>query len=72
MVRRRPTDGLYHVGEPIMGSIVKVTEIIARSDRSFEEAVPNAVTEAGQSIRGIESVSYRVNAKVSFLAEGNQ
>lgn len=61
--------------------VVKVIEVIASSDTSFDDAVQNAVTEASKSVDNIESVyvkemnanvennevvSYAVNAKVSF------
>ena len=70
-----------------MSSIVKVTEVIAQSQKGFDDAVRNAVREAGKSIRGIKSVwidnfncvvenekivAYRVNAKISFLVEGHK
>lgn len=62
-------------------SIVKVIEVIAGSEKSFDDAVQNALTEASKSVKNIESiyvkhfkanvtdnkiVSYGVNAKVSF------
>lgn len=62
-------------------SIVKVIEVIASSNNSFEEATENAVTEASKSVKNIKSVyvkemnanvtnnkivSYAVNAKISF------
>ena len=65
-------------------AIVKVIEVIATSDKSFEEATKNALAEASQSIRNIKSiyikemnakvennqiVSYGVNAKISFLID---
>lgn len=65
-------------------SIVKVIEVLAESDTSFDDAAQNAVTEASQSVRNIKSVyikemtatvesgkisKYRVNAKVSFLLD---
>lgn len=61
--------------------IVKVIEVIATSDKSFDEAARNAVKEASKSIKNIKSVyikemkasvdgdsitSYAVNAKISF------
>lgn len=70
-----------------MSSIVKVTEVIAQSEKGFDDAVRNAVREAGKSIRGIKSVwidnfncvvenekivAYRVNAKISFVVEGHK
>lgn len=62
-------------------TIVKVIEVIASSDKSFDDAVQNAVNEASKSVKGISSVyvkemtanvtnnkivSYGVNAKISF------
>ena len=38
----------------IMSSIVKVTEVIAQSQKGFDDAVRNAVTEAAKTIRGIK------------------
>lgn len=67
-------------------SIVKVLEVIAESDKSFDDAAQRAVKEAAASVRGIKSiwidnfsgvvendriVRYRVNAKLSFLVEGH-
>ncbi|SDJ82444.1 hypothetical protein SAMN05421823_101199 [Catalinimonas alkaloidigena] len=62
-------------------SIVKVIEVIAWSEKGFDEAAQNAVTEASKSIRNIHSIyikemkahvkdskitSYGVNAQISF------
>lgn len=62
-------------------STVKVIEIIATSEKSFDDAARNAVKEAGKSVKNIQSVyikemnakvsnneitSYGVNAKISF------
>lgn len=61
--------------------IVKVIEVIAGSEKSFDDAVNNALIEASKSVKNIKSiyvkemtakvdnnkiVSYGVNAKVSF------
>ena len=69
-----------------MGSIVKVIEVIAQSDKSFDDAVRSAVKEASKTISGIKSIwvdnlsaevdgdritNFRVNAKVSFVLEGH-
>lgn len=66
-------------------SIVKVIEVIATSDKSFDEATKKAVTEASKTVKNIKSVyvkemnanvsnnqivSYAVNAKVSFEIDG--
>jgi flavin-binding protein dodecin len=68
-------------------SIVKVLEVIAESDKSFDDAAQQAVKQAAATVRGIKSiwvdnfsgvveddriVRYRVNAKLSFLVEGHQ
>lgn len=62
-------------------SIVKVIEVIATSEKSFDDAARNALKEAAKSVKNISSiyikemnakvenneiVSYGVNAKVSF------
>ena len=69
-----------------MSSIVKVIEVIAQSDKGFDDAVRNAVSEASKSVQGIKSVwvenfsaevegdrltKFRVNAKISFLVKGH-
>lgn len=63
-------------------SVVKVIEVIATSEQSFEDAVQNALQEASKSVKNIQSiyvkemnakvdnnqiVSYGVNAKISFV-----
>ena len=65
-------------------SIVKVIEVIASSEKSFDDAARNAVKEASKSVKNIKSVyikemdanvtdneivSYGVNAKVSFTVD---
>lgn len=62
----------------------KVVEVIAQSEKSFEDAVQVAVADASKSLRGIKSVyiknaeaqvqgdrvvSYRINAKLTFEVE---
>jgi flavin-binding protein dodecin len=69
-----------------MASIVKVLEVIAQSDKSFDDAAQQAVKQAAATVRGIKSiwidnfsgvvegdriVEYRVNAKLSFLVENH-
>ena len=66
-------------------SVVKVIEIIAQSDKGFDDAVRNAVQEAAKTVSGIKSVwveslsakvdgdrikSFRANCKVSFVVKG--
>jgi|APDOM4702015118_1054815.scaffolds.fasta_scaffold94449_2 flavin-binding protein dodecin len=70
-----------------MSSIVKVLEVIAQSDKSFDDAAQQAVREAAKSVRNIKSVwienfsgvvkgdrivEYRVNAKISFVVESQK
>jgi flavin-binding protein dodecin len=62
-------------------SVLKVIEILANSEESWEDAVQNAVTHASKTIKNIRSVNisnqsatvsggkidqYRVNVKISF------
>ena len=70
-----------------MSTIVKVLEVIAQSEKSFDDAAQQAVREAAASVRGIKSiwienfsgvvegdriVEYRVNAKISFTVEAHK
>ena len=65
-------------------SVVKVIEVLAQSEKSWEDAAQLAVTVAAKSVRNIKSiyienmqatvegnkiVEYRVDAKISFLVE---
>lgn len=65
-------------------SIVKVIEVLAESDKSWEDAAQEAVKEASKTVKNIKSiyienmeakvdkkkiVSYRINAKISFVLE---
>ena len=67
-----------------MGSIVKVIEVIAQSEKGFDDAVRNAVKEASKTVKNVKSVwvdnfsctvdgdkitEFRINAKISFLVE---
>jgi dodecin len=69
-----------------MSSIVKVVEVIAQSEKSFDDAVEQALQEAAQTIDGIKEiwvsgqkaivennriVEYRVTTKISFLVKGH-
>jgi flavin-binding protein dodecin len=68
-------------------AIVKVIEVIAGSEKSFDDAVKQALTQASKSVKNIKSiyvkhfnanvednriVSYGVNAKISFEVEDMQ
>ncbi|MCB5174250.1 MULTISPECIES: dodecin family protein [Microvirga] len=65
-------------------TLLKMIEVAAESDRSWEDAARRAVKIASQTIRNIRSISitsfdatvsddeimvYRVNAKISFALE---
>lgn len=67
-------------------AIVKVIEVIATSEKSFDEATRNALAEAAKTVKNIRSiyikemtakvennniVSFGVNAKVSFEVNSN-
>ena len=65
-------------------SVVKVIELIAESDQSWEAAAQAAVTHAGRTIRNIKSLyvqdfqakvddnkitQYKVTAKITFVVD---
>jgi len=65
-------------------TMLKVIEVLAESDKSWEDAAQSAVQQAAKSVRNIKSiyikdfeatvdnvrlVKYRVNAKISFVLE---
>jgi flavin-binding protein dodecin len=65
-------------------SVVKVIEVLAESDKSWEDAAQCAVDKASKSIHNIKSiylenleakvennklVKYRINAKISFALD---
>ena len=67
-------------------SVAKVTEIIASSSKSFEDAVDNGLERASETIKGITSAwvkdqsvtvkdgkvdEYRVNLSVTFVLKGS-
>ena len=67
-----------------MTNVVKVIEVLAESNKSWEDAAANAVTRAGKTLNEIKSIyikdfeakvennkitQYRINAKISFLLE---
>lgn len=62
-------------------AVLKVIEVLANSDNSWEEATKNAVAQASKSVKNIRSVyineqsatveggkmvNYRVNVKITF------
>ena len=70
-----------------MSSIVKVIEVISQSNKSFDDALRNAVTEAGKTVTGMKTIwvdnlsaeidgtsitQFRVNAKISFVLDARK
>lgn len=66
-------------------AMLKVIEVLAQSNKSWEDAAQQAVETASETVRGIKSIyiknleaavenghitTYRINAKVSFLLDG--
>jgi len=67
-----------------MSKVVKVIEVLAQSEKSWEDAAKKAVKAASKSIDNIKSIyivdmnakvkgdriiNYRINAKISFVVE---
>jgi hypothetical protein len=67
-----------------MRTMLKVIEVIAESNKGWEDAAAGAVTRAGKTLKGIKSiyikdfqakvennkiVMYRINANISFMLE---
>jgi dodecin len=65
-------------------SMLKVVEVLAESNQSWEDAAKQAVTNAAKTVRNIKSIyienfeacvdgdkitRYRINAKISFMIE---
>ncbi|MCF6245456.1 MAG: dodecin family protein [Sulfurovum sp.] len=65
-----------------MSKVVKVIEVLAQSEKSWEDAAAGAVKAASKSVDGIKGINitnmsakvdgnkivkYRINAKISFL-----
>lgn len=65
-------------------SVVKVIEVLADSKVSWEDAAKNAISKASETLHNVKSVyikdqgakvengkivSYRINAKVSFILD---
>jgi dodecin len=66
------------------GAIVKILELVGSSEKSFSDAVRNAVKTASETVRGIQGVevigsnatvdngeltNYKVHCKIAFLIE---
>jgi len=73
-----------HRGEHIMNSVARVTEITARSAKSFEDALQVGINRATKTLRGVTSawikeqkveikkgkiISYQVNMLVTFVID---
>jgi len=69
-----------------MSEIVKVIEVLAQSEKGWEEAAQQAVQTAAQSLRNVQSIyikefsasvqdgkvtQYRITAKISFDLESS-
>lgn len=65
-------------------AMLKVIEVLAESDKNWEDAAQRAIDDASETVRGIKSIyiesleatvdggkidKYRINAKLSFLLE---
>ena len=65
-------------------SVVKIVELVGSSEKSWQEAVDNAVARASKTIRNVRGVDvqgwtgkvrdgkiieYRANIKISFMVE---
>jgi dodecin len=65
-------------------TMLKVIEVLADSNKSWEDAAQQAVSNASKTVRNVKSIwienfeatvedgklkSYRVNAKISFMLE---
>jgi hypothetical protein len=65
-------------------STLKVIEVLAESNKSWEDAAQEAVTTASKTVRNVKSIwidnfeatvedgkleSYRINAKVAFVLD---
>jgi flavin-binding protein dodecin len=76
--------GIKSAQEAVM-AMLKVIEVLAESDQSWEDAAQVAVRNASETLRGIRSIyvkdmeatvgedgriqRYRINAKISFTLE---
>ena len=70
-----------------MAKIVKVIEVLAQSEKSWEDAAKTAVEEASKTLRQVRSIyiknfeaavengkitEYRINAKISFEVDAGR
>jgi dodecin len=69
-----------------MATIVKVIEVIAQSEKSWDDAVKNALAEVAKTVDGVKEIwvsgmkaivedgriaEYRLTAKVSFVVKSH-
>jgi flavin-binding protein dodecin len=67
-----------------MSKVVKVIEVLAQSNKSWEDAANNALKEASKSVKDIKSINivntsakvekskivkYRITAQISFVVK---
>ncbi len=67
-----------------MSNVLKVIEVLAESDKSWEDATAQAVARAAKTLHGIKSIyiknfeakvennkitTYRINANITFLLD---
>jgi hypothetical protein len=70
-----------------MATIVKVIEVIAQSEKSWDDAVKNALDEVAKTVDDVKEIwvsgmkaivedgriaEYRLTAKVSFVVKGHE
>lgn len=68
-------------------AMLKVIEVLAQSNKSWEDAAQTAVATAAKTVRNVRSIyienmeaavedgkiaSYRINGKISFVLEGGE
>jgi flavin-binding protein dodecin len=85
--RPSPSNKPTAEGETIMAKVVRVIEVLAQSEKSWEDAAKNALEEAKKTLRRIRSIyvkefeakvendeitEYRINAKVTFELESDR
>jgi dodecin len=66
-------------------AMLKVIEVLAESNKSWEDAAQTAVAQANETVRNVRSIyiknmeatvengkikTYRINGKISFVLEG--
>jgi dodecin len=79
--RRRPSRAQRRLNQEAHMTMLKVIEVLAESNKSWEDAAQSAVTQASETLHGIKSLyikdmeatvdngkvrSFRINAKISF------